>query len=68
MLQDYFPESKEERVALILGNEVQGLSTDLLPLLDRALEVPQYGTKHSINVAVCAGVVIWDILKKYRLN
>jgi len=67
-LQDYKPESKQARLALIFGNEVQGLSGSLLPLLDDALEVPQYGTKHSINVAVCAGVVIWDILKKYRFD
>lgn len=47
------------KYAIFLGNEVDGLSDELLPLLDEAVEIPQYGTKHSLNVAVCAGIVIW---------
>lgn len=50
--------------ALVFGNEVEGLSEEVLPLLDEAIEIPQLGTKHSINVAVCAGVVIWHLLRE----
>lgn len=45
-------------VALVFGNEVQGLSSHILPILDMAIEIPQYGTKHSLNVSVCAGIVM----------
>ncbi len=43
---------------LVFGNEVHGLSDDTLPLLDQAIEIPQFGSKHSLNVAVCAGIVL----------
>ena len=55
-----------EQIALVLGNEVEGLDETVLPLLDQCLEIPQYGTKHSLNVAVCGGIVLWDALKKLR--
>ena len=48
---------------LIFGNEVNGLSEDLLPLLDHCIEIKQYGTKHSLNVSVCAGIAIWEVFK-----
>ena len=51
--------------ALIFGNEVQGLSDALLPLLDQAVEIPQYGTKHSLNVSVCGGIVMWELTKRF---
>lgn len=54
------------RIALVFGNEVDGISEDCLPKLDYAVEVPQFGTKHSINVAVCAGIVIWDFISLFR--
>jgi tRNA G18 (ribose-2'-O)-methylase SpoU len=56
--------SDEHPMALVFGNEVGGLSDDILPLLDACIEIPQYGTKHSLNVAVCAGIVIWELCKK----
>lgn len=46
--------------ALIFGNEVNGLSDSVLPLLDNAIELPQFGTKHSLNISVCAGITIWN--------
>lgn len=52
-------------LALVLGNEVMGVSPEALALCDGAVEVPQYGTKHSLNVAVCAGVVLWEVLKSH---
>lgn len=52
--------------AIILGNEVMGVSDSVLPLLDAAVEIPQFGTKHSLNVSVCGGIVIWEFFKKLQ--
>ena len=51
-------------MALIFGNEVNGLTTSILPLLDEVWEVPQFGTKHSLNVAVCGGIVLWEVIRQ----
>lgn len=48
--------------AFILGNEVDGVGEDALELCDGAIEIPQFGTKHSLNVAVAAGIVVWTVL------
>jgi len=48
------------KTAIILGNEVFGVSEELLPICDGAIEIPQYGTKHSLNVTIAAGIVIWE--------
>ncbi|MCH8547068.1 MAG: RNA methyltransferase [Cryomorphaceae bacterium] len=50
-----------ESVALVLGNEVSGVDQDVIDASDGAVEIPQYGTKHSLNVAVSAGIAIWAI-------
>jgi tRNA G18 (ribose-2'-O)-methylase SpoU len=50
-------------IALILGNEVDGISDNVLPLIDGAIEIPQFGTKHSLNVSVSAGIAIWELFK-----
>jgi tRNA G18 (ribose-2'-O)-methylase SpoU len=55
---------KNEKVAFIFGNEVMGLSEDVLPLLYKAIELPQHGTKHSLNVAVCGGIIIWEVYNR----
>ncbi|MFY0672000.1 MAG: RNA methyltransferase [Bacteroidia bacterium] len=52
------------KYALVLGNEVEGISDSALPQLDLALEIPQSGTKHSLNVSVAAGVAIWWFYEK----
>ncbi|MEM1328513.1 MAG: RNA methyltransferase [Bacteroidota bacterium] len=54
--------------ALVLGNEVSGMSDDALPLLDQAVEVPQFGTKHSLNVSVCLGIVLWEYFRQWKYN
>lgn len=55
-----------EKYAFVFGNEVKGLQDDILELLDLALEIPQFGTKHSFNVAVSGGIVLWHyILEAY---
>ncbi len=64
-LQDFFPE-KGTHYALLLGNEVDGVDEAALALCDGTLEIPQFGTKHSINVAVAAGIAVWEFAKKAR--
>ena len=60
MLNDYQVDSKKT-VALIFGNEVKGVSQEVVSASDTVLEIPQFGTKHSLNISVSAGVVVWDI-------
>jgi tRNA G18 (ribose-2'-O)-methylase SpoU len=59
-----FKLEKDQPYALILGNEVDGVSQEVLDLCDICIEIPQYGTKHSFNVSVCAGIVLWELLNK----
>lgn len=59
-LQNFKP---AERVAVILGNEVDGVQQEIVNRCDVCIEVPQFGTKHSLNVSVCAGIVIWELTK-----
>ena len=54
----------EARYALVFGNEVRGVSEAVMALVDGAIEVPQFGTKHSLNVAVCIGVVAWEFVRQ----
>lgn len=59
-LVDFIPDfSEEKRYALILGNEVDGVAQEVVDASDFSLEIPQFGTKHSLNVSVSAGVVLW---------
>jgi len=53
-------------VALVLGNEVDGVDNDVLALCDGALEIPQFGTKHSLNVAVAGGIACWEMAKQWH--
>jgi tRNA G18 (ribose-2'-O)-methylase SpoU len=52
-----------EKLALVFGNEVNGISEAVLEKADIALEIPQEGTKHSLNVSVCMGIVLWEIFR-----
>ena len=56
------------RYCLVFGNEVNGVSDDVIALADSAIEIPQHGTKHSLNVSVCLGVVVWDFYKQLLLK
>lgn len=56
--------SQLNRIAIVLGNEVKGVQQQVVDLCDGCLEIPQYGTKHSLNVSVAAGIVIWELFKK----
>ena len=64
-LQDF---EFEPNTAYILGNEVEGVSDEALPYCDGAIELPQAGTKHSINVSVCAGIVMWRLFEMLYLK
>lgn len=63
MLPEFSP-ARDKKYAYILGNEVEGVSREVLECCSGALEIPQYGTKHSLNVAVAAGIVVWDFVRK----
>jgi len=63
MLNNYQIDS-EETLVLIFGNEVKGVSQDVVSASDTILEIPQFGTKHSLNISVSTGVVVWDIWSK----
>ncbi len=63
MLPDYQP-ADDEKVALVFGNEVKGVKQSVVNLCDGSIEIPQYGTKHSFNISVSAGIVLWDIFQK----
>lgn len=65
MLPDFHPE-KGEKVALVFGNEVKGVKQSVVNLCNGSIEIPQYGTKHSFNISVSAGIVLWDIFQKIR--
>jgi len=66
-LQNFKP-GKEEKCALIFGHEVNGVDQKVLELCDICLEIPQFGTKHSFNIAVSAGIVLWELNKGLTLN
>lgn len=59
---------KQKKYAVILGNEVKGVQQEVVDVCDLCIEIPQYGTKHSLNVSVTAGIVIWDLFKKLKDN
>lgn len=58
----------ENAYAFILGNEVNGVSDEAIKLSDDCVEIPQYGTKHSLNVSVCSAIVIWEMFKKFDIE
>lgn len=57
---------QERRYAVVLGNEVKGVQQEVIDHSDGCIEIPQYGTKHSLNVSVTAGIVIWDLFKQLK--
>ena len=63
MLQD-FQRQSERKYAVVLGNEVKGVQQQVVDMCDGCLEIPQFGTKHSLNVSVAAGIVLWHLSEK----
>ncbi len=56
---------KDEKIAVVFGHEVRGVQQAVVNVCDEVLEIPQFGTKHSLNISVCAGVVLWELAKKH---
>lgn len=67
MLQ-HFESEADKRYALVFGNEVLGVAQDIVDMSDGAIEIPQAGTKHSINVSVSGGVVLWSFYRDFLLR
>ena len=65
MLNDFIPQP-DTKYAVVFGNEVKGVTQNVVNTSDIVIEIPQYGTKHSLNISVSAGVVIWDIFSKLQ--
>jgi 23S rRNA (guanosine2251-2'-O)-methyltransferase len=62
MLNKFDP--KDNKIAIIMGNEVEGVQQEVIDACDGVIEIPQIGTKHSLNISVCTGVVLWDLFSK----
>ena len=67
MLNNFQPESNTS-YALVFGNEVKGVKQEVVSASDMVLEIPQFGTKHSLNISVSVGVVIWDVFSKLKVK
>ncbi|WP_299110657.1 RNA methyltransferase [uncultured Winogradskyella sp.] len=65
MLNDFKPQPNT-KYAFVFGNEVKGVAQDIVDVSDVVIEIPQYGTKHSLNISVSCGVVIWDVFSKLK--
>jgi 23S rRNA (guanosine2251-2'-O)-methyltransferase len=59
-----FSWNKSDKIALVFGNEVSGVNDDVMQLADACIEIPQWGSKHSLNIAVSMGVVLWELVRK----
>jgi tRNA G18 (ribose-2'-O)-methylase SpoU len=57
---------EHSKIALVFGNEVEGVQQDIIDLCDAVIEIPQFGTKHSLNISVSAGIAIWEVVKKIK--
>lgn len=58
-----FTAGKNEKIAVVFGNEVEGVNDEVLHLVDGSIEIPQSGMKHSLNISVAAGIVLWEVTK-----
>ena len=65
MLNNFVPQL-ETTYAVVFGNEVKGVSQEVVNASDAVIEIPQYGTKHSLNISVCVGVVVWELFRKWK--
>lgn len=61
-----FEVKENKKYALIFGHEVKGVAQDIVSMSDACIEIPQYGTKHSFNISVSAGIVLWEIFRKIK--
>jgi 23S rRNA (guanosine2251-2'-O)-methyltransferase len=63
-----FNPASGSKIAIIFGHEVFGVKEELFPFIDGCIEIPQFGTKHSFNVAISAGIVLWELSKKLKIK
>lgn len=56
----------DKKIAIVMGNEVKGVQQKVIDICDGCIEIPQYGTKHSLNVSVTTGIVLWDLFKRLK--
>lgn len=66
VMLDEFTPSEDQKYALIFGNEVKGVNQKVVDISDVVIEIPQFGTKHSLNISVSVGVVVWDLFSKLK--
>lgn len=66
-LETFIP-SPDQKLAVVFGNEVFGVEEEIVAFADGCIEIPQFGTKHSLNISVSIGVVLWDLVSKMRLG
>lgn len=66
VMLDTFTPNPFQKYAVVFGNEVKGVAQEVVDASDVVIEIPQYGTKHSLNIAVSAGVVVWDLFSKMK--
>jgi len=59
-----FNPEKTRKYALVFGNEINGVDEEIVKMSDACIDIPQFGTKHSFNIAVCAGIVLWEFVTK----
>ena len=65
---DAFKPEPNQKYAIIFGNEVKGVQQSVVSVSDVVLEIPQYGTKHSLNISVSTGIVVWDFFSKLKIK
>jgi len=65
VLLDQVQLSDNQKYALVFGHEIRGVDQDVVDMSDQCIEIPQYGTKHSLNISVAAGIVIWELFRQH---
>ena len=66
LLNEFIPR-KDKKIAIVFGNEVKGVQQEVVSVSNYCVEIPQYGTKHSLNISVSCGVVLWDLFNKLKV-
>lgn len=64
VMLDEFETQSGTPTAIVFGNEVEGVDEEVIPLCDGCIEIPQFGTKHSLNISIAAGILIWEMWRK----
>jgi 23S rRNA (guanosine2251-2'-O)-methyltransferase len=65
---DSFRFERERKYAFVFGHEIRGVQQEIVDLSDLSLDIPQFGTKHSLNISVCVGMVLWEAFKSLRMK